>query len=102
MSRLVKGDKLPERLFDDANTVYEAFRRGARVSNNGDCLGYRKKMDDGKMPYVWIKYNDVIERSVSIARGIIEKGLAPGPETMIGIYSTNRPEVIINVFAIFE
>jgi hypothetical protein len=47
-------------LFDDAKTLYEALRRGHRVSNNGPMLGYRKPMPDGTAgPYVWTKYSDV-------------------------------------------
>lgn len=65
------------------------------MSKNGDCLGYRKVMPNSTMPYVWIKYDDVIRRSVNVARGYHEKGLAFGQNTMIGIYSANRPEVKI-------
>lgn len=79
----------------DAPTLYEAFRRGARVSKNGPMLGYRKKQPDGKMPYVWLSYNEVIDRSVHIAHAFRELGLPAGQKTFIGIYAKNRPEWIM-------
>lgn len=102
MSRLLKpGQPIPELLFNDANTMYESIRRGSDVSKNGDCLGYRKLMPDGKMPYVWIKYEDVIRSCTNISRAYLEKGLAIGQQTLVAIYSTNRPEVIYFVIKYF-
>lgn len=60
-------------------------------------MGYRKLKSDGKMPYVWLKYEDVIRKSVNAARGLLEGGLAIGQQTMVGIYSANRPEVSCNI-----
>lgn len=88
-------------LFDDATTLYEGFRRGLRESNNGPCLGYREvPVVNGKKgaagPYKWISYGDAIQRSENLARGFILKGLQPGQNTFVGIYSQNRPEVSSN------
>lgn len=85
-------------MFDDVTTLYEGFRRGARVSKNGPCLGYRETATtNGKKgapgPYKWLSYDDVIRRSENLARGFITKGLKPGQSTFVGIYSQNRPEV---------
>lgn len=80
-------------MHSDARSLAETFFRGARISNNGPCLGYRKKMPDGTEPYVWMSYEEVLEQSENLGRGLIEKGLAPGQQTLIGIYSMNRPEV---------
>lgn len=44
----------------DATTLYEAVKRGARVSKNGPMLGHRVKQMDGTEPYVWIHYNEVL------------------------------------------
>lgn len=77
----------------DARTLAEVFQRGAKVSNNGPCLGYRKQMPDGTSPYVWMSYNEVLNRSENFARGLIEKGIKPGQSSLIGVYSRNRPEV---------
>uniref|UniRef100_A0A914XP98 long-chain-fatty-acid--CoA ligase n=2 Tax=Plectus sambesii TaxID=2011161 RepID=A0A914XP98_9BILA len=82
-------------LFDDAKTLYDGVRRGLRVSNNGEMLGYRKKMPDGTEPYVWLHYKEIIDRSVDVAMGLRALGLKKGQETFIGIYSKNRPEWII-------
>uniref|UniRef100_A0A8C1G4J1 Arachidonate--CoA ligase n=1 Tax=Cyprinus carpio TaxID=7962 RepID=A0A8C1G4J1_CYPCA len=40
--------------YKDAQTMYEFFLRGLRVSNNGPCLGSRKP---GK-PYNWLSYKE--------------------------------------------
>jgi len=84
-------------MHSDARSCAETFRRGARISNNGPCLGYRKPTPDGKDPYVWMSYDEVLEQSENLARGLIEKGLKPGQKTLIGIYSVNRPEVCLNL-----
>uniref|UniRef100_A0A915CNE1 Uncharacterized protein n=1 Tax=Ditylenchus dipsaci TaxID=166011 RepID=A0A915CNE1_9BILA len=46
--------------YDDARTLYEGARRGARVSTNGPMLGYRINQEDGTRPYVWISYDETI------------------------------------------
>lgn len=92
---MVGHDSLWKYMHSDARSLAETFRRGARISDNGPCLGYRKLMPDGSLPYVWLSYEDVLERSENLARGFIEKGLAPGQKTFIGIYSLNRPEWVI-------
>jgi long-subunit acyl-CoA synthetase (AMP-forming) len=53
-------------------------------------LGYR---ENGKGPYLWISYSDVIERTKNIGSGLINKGVIPENSTNIGIYSKNRVEV---------
>ncbi|XP_013381851.1 long-chain-fatty-acid--CoA ligase 5 isoform X2 [Lingula anatina] len=87
-----KEGKLLEYLYDDAKTCYEAFTRGARVSNNGPSLGWR---DGANAPYQWISYNDVLVRAADLGAGMQAKGMKPENTTCIGIYSQNRPEYVI-------
>lgn len=94
-SAYVKNGKISESTFPDALTLYDSIRRGARVSNNGPMLGYRKNQLDGTMPYVWSSYKEVIDRSENIAHGFRALGLAAGQKTFIAIYSKNRPEWVI-------
>uniref|UniRef100_A0A671W1U1 Long-chain-fatty-acid--CoA ligase n=1 Tax=Sparus aurata TaxID=8175 RepID=A0A671W1U1_SPAAU len=47
------GDHLTY-FYNDARTMYEFLLRGARVSNNGPCLGSRKP----KQPYEWMSYRE--------------------------------------------
>ena len=82
-------------LHPDALTLYDAIRRGARLSNNGPMLGKRVKQADGSEPYEWIKYNDVIDRSIIVAHAMRHIGIPAGQETFIGVYAKNRPEWII-------
>lgn len=82
-------------MHSDALTLYDAVRRGARVSKNGPMLGYRKKQSDGSEPYVWVNYNEAIDRSVQIAHAFRTLGLEAGQNTLIGIYAKNRPEWIM-------
>ncbi|KAE9554238.1 hypothetical protein FO519_002537 [Halicephalobus sp. NKZ332] len=93
--RYMKTNTLMESRQPDALTLYDAVRRGARVSNNGPMLGQRIKQADGTEPYVWMKYNEVIERSVVVSRAMRHVGIPAGQETFIGIYAKNRPEWII-------
>ncbi|GMR46570.1 hypothetical protein PMAYCL1PPCAC_16765, partial [Pristionchus mayeri] len=102
VSRYVRDGVLLKRVFDDATTLYESVRRGARVSKNGPMLGQRIKRNDGSEPYVWSKYDEVIARSDNVALGFRELGLPQGEETLIGIYSKNRVEWIITEMATYS
>jgi len=90
----LRSDDLVRTQYDDATTLYEAIRRGARESKNGPMLGARNKNLPGE-PYEWISYNEVISRSVDVAHAFQKLGLPAGQKTFIGIYAKNRPEWII-------
>lgn len=77
---------------EDATTLYETFRKGAYESNNGPCLGWR---DNLASPYQWMNFNETLLRAKNFGSGLIALGLQPGPSSLIGIYSQNRPEWII-------
>jgi long-subunit acyl-CoA synthetase (AMP-forming) len=62
-----------------------------QLSGNGPCIGYRH---EGKGPYLWITYFDVIERTRFIGSGLLNKGVKALNTTNIAIYSRNRPEVV--------
>lgn len=81
--------------FEEVKTLYQSFRRGARESNNGDCLGWRQETKTGHGPYVWMTYNDVIKKAEFIAAGFLACGLEPGQNTFVGLYAVNRPEWVI-------
>ena len=49
------SDTLKTHKHDDVRTVFNAVRRGARISKNGPMLGYR----DGVGSYQWMLYSDV-------------------------------------------
>ncbi|VDK26028.1 unnamed protein product, partial [Anisakis simplex] len=79
------GDEgLHEYNFKDARTLHQAIRRGLRESNNGPMLGIRKKQPDGSAPYVWLTYQEVIDRSVDLTYGISTLGIKAGQQTFIG------------------
>ncbi|CAK6965008.1 long-chain-fatty-acid--CoA ligase 5 [Scomber scombrus] len=82
---------------DNAQTIYEVFQRGLKVSGNGPCLGYRKQ---GK-PYQWLKYRQVSDRAEHLGSGLLHKGLMPQQDTFIGIFAQNRPEWIIGELACY-
>ncbi|KAJ8262201.1 hypothetical protein GJAV_G00163660 [Gymnothorax javanicus] len=96
----VKGDKRARRsavmdrdeflvnIFSDATTMYEIFRRGVRISNNGPCLGSRKPNE----PYVWLSYQEVAERAESLGSAFLHRGHSPAGDKFIGIFAQNRPE----------
>lgn len=89
-------------------------------AGNGPCLGYRKP---GR-PYQWLKYKQVklhalsspvrkhdkdelfltwllflplkvSDRAEHLGSGLLHKGLKPNPDTFIGIFAQNRPEVSV-------
>ncbi|KAI1714218.1 AMP-binding enzyme domain-containing protein [Ditylenchus destructor] len=99
--KYLKSDALMRCRYADATTLFEAVRRGARVSKNGPMLGYRVKQEDGSEPYVWMHYNEVIDRSVNMGRALRQLGQSAGQGTFIGVYSRNRPEWIITEHATY-
>ncbi|XP_066589517.1 long-chain-fatty-acid--CoA ligase 6 isoform X2 [Prorops nasuta] len=79
-------------LHDDARTLYDVFRKGAKESNNGPCLGWR---EGPNKPYQWLNYNEALLRAKNFGSGLISVGLAAGPHTLVGLYSQNCPEWIL-------
>ena len=55
----MKSDELVWYMFEDAKTIYQGVRRGARISKNGPMLGRRVVQPDGSMPYRWLHYDEV-------------------------------------------
>uniref|UniRef100_A0A8C1W7B6 Long-chain-fatty-acid--CoA ligase n=1 Tax=Cyprinus carpio TaxID=7962 RepID=A0A8C1W7B6_CYPCA len=82
---LLKDDNLISYLYEDAQTLYDVFQRGLRVSGNGPCLGYRKK----GQPYQWLRYKQVSDRAVFLGSGLIHRGQKPSQESFIGIFAQN-------------
>ncbi|XP_035207618.1 long-chain-fatty-acid--CoA ligase 5-like, partial [Stegodyphus dumicola] len=83
-------------LYEDAQTLYECMLRGARVSGDGPCLGWREKGSD---EYQWISYKKVIERAKNFGAGLLQKKLKPG--LFVGIYSANNVECILTEHACY-
>uniref|UniRef100_A0A8C8RM89 Long-chain-fatty-acid--CoA ligase n=1 Tax=Pelusios castaneus TaxID=367368 RepID=A0A8C8RM89_9SAUR len=96
-STLVPENKLTAYYYEDAKTMYEAFQRGLRVSENGPCLGYRKP----KQPYQWLTYKQVSDRAEYLGSGLLLKGCKPSSDQFIGIFAQNRPEWIISEYACY-
>ncbi|XP_028331447.1 long-chain-fatty-acid--CoA ligase 5 [Gouania willdenowi] len=95
---LLEGkNSLTSYFYSEAQTLYDVFQRGLRISGNGPCLGFRKP---GK-PYQWLRYKQVSERAELLGSGFLHKGLKPNSETFIGIFAQNRPEWIIGELACY-
>ncbi|KAI4478068.1 hypothetical protein M0804_012259 [Polistes exclamans] len=87
-----KEGKFVSYLHEDTRTLYDGFRRGAKESNNGPCLGWR---DGPNKPYQWIHYNETLLRAKNFGSGLVSLGLVPGQQTLVGLYSQNCPEWIL-------
>ncbi|XP_035524890.1 long-chain-fatty-acid--CoA ligase 1-like [Morone saxatilis] len=96
-SVMLNGDGPLTHFYDDATTMYEFFLRGARVSNNGPCLGSRKP----KQPYEWMSYREVMERTENLGSAFLHKGHSKTSDSHIGIFSQNRPEWTISELACY-
>lgn len=79
-------------LEESCKTLYDAFRRGAKLSNNGPCLGWHEDKDK---PYQWIHYNESLLRAKNFAAGLLASGLKPGQSTNVGVYTQNSPEWVL-------
>uniref|UniRef100_A0A8C4GXU9 Arachidonate--CoA ligase n=1 Tax=Dicentrarchus labrax TaxID=13489 RepID=A0A8C4GXU9_DICLA len=96
-SVMLNGNGPLTHFYDDATTMYEFFLRGARVSNNGPCLGSRKP----KQPYEWMSYREVMERTENLGSAFLHKGHSKTSDSHIGIFSQNRPEWTISELACY-
>ncbi|XP_059409790.1 long-chain-fatty-acid--CoA ligase 1-like isoform X1 [Carassius carassius] len=83
--------------YKDAQTMYEFFLRGLRVSNNGPCLGSRKP---GK-PYKWLSYKEVADRAEFAGSALLHRGHCQTGDKYIGIFAQNRPEWTISELACY-
>uniref|UniRef100_A0A8C8VHV0 Long-chain-fatty-acid--CoA ligase n=1 Tax=Pelusios castaneus TaxID=367368 RepID=A0A8C8VHV0_9SAUR len=97
--RSVIGDstQLLTYYYEDARTMYEVFRRGFNISENGPCLGFRKP----KQPYQWLSYKEVSERAEALGSGLLQQGCKPSASQFIGVFAQNRPEWIISELACY-
>ncbi|KAM5320160.1 long-chain-fatty-acid--CoA ligase 5 isoform 2-T4 [Glossophaga mutica] len=92
-----KNNELPSYYFSDAKTMYENFKRGLAVSDNGPCLGYRKP----NQPYRWLSYKQVSDRAEYLGSCLLHKGYKPSQDCFIGIFAQNRPEWVISELACY-
>uniref|UniRef100_A0A8C2CTH8 Long-chain-fatty-acid--CoA ligase n=1 Tax=Cyprinus carpio TaxID=7962 RepID=A0A8C2CTH8_CYPCA len=96
-SLLQDSDTYMTYYYKDAQTMYEFFLRGIRVSNNGPCLGSRKP---GK-PYKWLLYKEVADRAELAGSALLHRGHSQTGDKYIGIFAQNRPEWTISELACY-
>ncbi|XP_076870176.1 long-chain-fatty-acid--CoA ligase 1a isoform X1 [Brachyhypopomus gauderio] len=87
-SILLDDDKLMTHFYDDARTMYEAFLRGIRVSNDGPCLGARKP----NQAYEWLSYKEVAHKAELIGSALVHRGHSSTGDKYVSIFAQNRPE----------
>lgn len=51
-----RGKEYLETTDDKVHTVYDAFQRGRRVTEDGNCIGWRPAPDK---PFSWLTYDEV-------------------------------------------
>jgi len=71
-------------------TTHEAFMRGLRISETGDCLGVRKGHS-----YEYISYREVYERAQRVGSSLLKKGVSPNEEGIVGIFAGNSIEWVV-------
>ncbi|KAM6972149.1 long-chain-fatty-acid--CoA ligase 1a isoform 1-T1 [Aplochiton taeniatus] len=96
-SILNDSDKPMTYYYSDAQTMYEVFLRGLRVSNEGPCLGSRKP----NQPYEWLSYREVSDKAEHIGSALLQKGHSQTGDKFVGIFSQNRPEWTISELACY-
>ncbi|XP_073426990.1 long-chain-fatty-acid--CoA ligase 6 isoform X2 [Dendrobates tinctorius] len=96
-SVLGDGPELLTHYYDDARTMYEVFKRGHHISENGPCLGSRKP----NQPYEWLSYKEVSDRAEFLGSGLLYQGCKPSSDQFIGVFAQNRPEWIISELACY-
>jgi long-chain acyl-CoA synthetase len=87
------SDKLVERVPSGVTTLFDNFKKGVEISGDKPCFGRRIIKDKVAGPFVWQTYKEVYQRTLNIGAGLVHRGLAR--ESMLGIFSINRPEWVI-------
>uniref|UniRef100_A0A5S6PYI0 long-chain-fatty-acid--CoA ligase n=1 Tax=Trichuris muris TaxID=70415 RepID=A0A5S6PYI0_TRIMR len=77
-------------------TVHEAFRRGQRLTVDGECLGYRPT---NSPTYKWITYDEIYMQALSLGSALRAFEEPAGNIVPVGIYSSNRPEWFVSSLA---
>lgn len=90
------SDKLISFFYEDAKTLYELFKKGQEISNDGNYLGWKPSSDE---PYKWLKYSEVDTIAQEVGSGFMELGLEPGKEDFVGIFARNRVEWMLTEVA---
>lgn len=96
-SILLDSDTYMTYYYKDAQTMYEFFLRGLRVSNNGPCLGSRK----ASKQYKWLSYKEVADRAEYAGSALLHRGHSQSGDKYIGIFAQNRPEWTISELACY-
>ncbi|KAJ3301314.1 Long chain acyl-CoA synthetase 7 peroxisomal [Kappamyces sp. JEL0829] len=86
----------PTTLPDGVNSLTEAIVRCARLYGDKPYLGHRKMVDGKPGGYVWLTYDQVLNRVKHLGSGLVHLGCSPGDR--IGLFSINRPEWLISDF----
>lgn len=76
--------------YEDAQTLYETFRKGVATSEHCRCLGWRPDFSSG---YHWLTYRETLTRITNLAVGL--KSLGLNKHALVGVYSQNCPEWVI-------
>ena len=78
--------------------IVDAFQNGLKQgpkAGKKSCFGIR--VNDG--PYVWETYDEVAERVQNFGSGLLECGLKPSTDAMVGVYAKNSPEWVMSELA---
>uniref|UniRef100_A0A673FSD5 Long-chain-fatty-acid--CoA ligase n=1 Tax=Sinocyclocheilus rhinocerous TaxID=307959 RepID=A0A673FSD5_9TELE len=83
--------------YKDAQTMYEFFLRGLRVSNNGPCLGSRQPGNKIDLK----PYSTTTDRAEFAGSALLHRGHSQTGDKYIGIFAQNRPEWTISELACY-
>ncbi|KAI8919305.1 hypothetical protein DFJ77DRAFT_487409 [Powellomyces hirtus] len=87
------GDQEPFGAPRDTQSVHECFLRGMKESGDQPYLGHRPINDGVAGAYVWQSYNEVYTRVKNLGSAFAKRGLKA--DSMVGLFSINRPEWVI-------
>ncbi|XP_055355751.1 long-chain-fatty-acid--CoA ligase 1-like [Paramacrobiotus metropolitanus] len=69
--------------------LYDVLLFGKQLSDNGPCIGYRPTKD---APYVYLSYDDAIQRATAFGSGLLELGGRTHGDFFVGIFAKTSLE----------
>ncbi|GKZ00101.1 hypothetical protein MPSEU_000963500 [Mayamaea pseudoterrestris] len=96
----------PELGLHGCHTLYEGFRRGAKLHPLGPCMGFRAISTSGfATPYIYSSYTECLARVNAIAAGLDVLNLVQANEDdglkILGIYMKNCMEWVLSEHAAY-
>ncbi|XP_067935181.1 long-chain-fatty-acid--CoA ligase 1-like [Watersipora subatra] len=91
---------VPPDSMDASKSLYDMFDEAVKKFGSRKCFGWRSSVETGFDN--WLTFSEVMARVTDIGYGLRWLGLAPSQESLVGMFSKNRAEMVMTQFACYQ